>query len=217
MEIFHPQANSKALTAAGRLKPRSVSVKTLSAILQVEQDPVKRELVQLVRVWLGAKAVAKRGGFVAVGEFKTQGYYCERMMWKGGVCSRCLWLDSFLLYFQRLGGSGKWYIGVELTTHWLLTFAQDIRVWRVWRSLHRLAHSSTVASHAFFYTVGFTHFLHEWTHDFRAVSQATAVYSPLQDFQRRKMRFSDPPRNGAPHNPRRRRAACLALKRRLCC
>ncbi|CAM9408555.1 unnamed protein product [Pylaiella littoralis] len=67
MEIFHPQANSKALTAAGRLKPRSVSVKTLSAILQVEQDPVKRELVQLVREWLGAKAVAKRGGFVAVG------------------------------------------------------------------------------------------------------------------------------------------------------
>lgn len=68
MQVFHPAANSKALTAAGRVKPRSVSVKTLTAALEAEQDPNKRELVRLVLAWLDAKAVAKRGGFVAVGE-----------------------------------------------------------------------------------------------------------------------------------------------------
>lgn len=70
MKIFHPQADSKALTAAGRPKPRSVSMKTLSATLKVEEDPVKRELLQLVLEWLNAKAVAKRGGFVALGELR---------------------------------------------------------------------------------------------------------------------------------------------------
>lgn len=68
MEISHPQGESKPLTAAGRPKPRSVSVKTLSATLEAEKDPAKRELVQLVLDWLNAKAVAKRGGFVASGE-----------------------------------------------------------------------------------------------------------------------------------------------------
>lgn len=47
-------------------------MKTLSAALQVEQDPVKRELVQLVLEWLEAKAVAKRGGFVAIGGLRAQ-------------------------------------------------------------------------------------------------------------------------------------------------
>lgn len=68
MEISHPQGGAKALTAAGRAKPRSVSVKTLSAALEAEADPAKRELVRLVLDWLDAKAVAKRGGFVASGE-----------------------------------------------------------------------------------------------------------------------------------------------------
>lgn len=69
MSVFNPQAGSKAaLTAAGRPKPRSVSVKTLSAVLEAERDPAKRELVELVLRWLDAKAVAKRGGFVAAGE-----------------------------------------------------------------------------------------------------------------------------------------------------
>lgn len=69
MEIPHPQGGAKTLTAAGRPKPRSVSVKTLSAALKAEEDPAKRELVQLVLDWLDAKAVAKRGGFVASGEW----------------------------------------------------------------------------------------------------------------------------------------------------
>lgn len=69
MKIISPQGNSKALTAAGRPKPRSVSMKTLSAALQAEQDPRRRELLQLVLEWLNAKAVIRRGGFVAVGEF----------------------------------------------------------------------------------------------------------------------------------------------------
>lgn len=64
-EIVNPQPAT--LTAAGRPKARSVSVKTLSAALEAEKDPAKRELVQLVLEWLDAKAVAKRGGFVSVG------------------------------------------------------------------------------------------------------------------------------------------------------
>eukprot|EP00752_Nemacystus_decipiens_P003362 g3109.t1 len=67
MEISHPHGDAKTFTAAGRPKPRSVSVKTLSAALKAEEDPAKRELVQLVLDWLDAKAVAKRGGFVATG------------------------------------------------------------------------------------------------------------------------------------------------------
>ncbi|CAN0363308.1 unnamed protein product, partial [Ectocarpus sp. 12 AP-2014] len=69
MSVFNPQAGRpEELTAAGRPKARSVSVKTLSAVLEAERDPAKRELVELVLRWLDAKAVAKRGGFVASGE-----------------------------------------------------------------------------------------------------------------------------------------------------
>eukprot|EP00903_Cladosiphon_okamuranus_P018931 g17412.t1 len=67
MEISHPHGSAPTLTAAGRPKPRSVSVKTLSAALKAEEDPAKRELVRLVLDWLDAKAIAKRGGFVASG------------------------------------------------------------------------------------------------------------------------------------------------------
>ena len=53
-----------------RTKPRSVSTASLSAILETEDDPITRELLQLVLDWLSAKATEKRGGFIALGEVK---------------------------------------------------------------------------------------------------------------------------------------------------
>ncbi|CAM9227746.1 unnamed protein product, partial [Ascophyllum nodosum] len=50
-----------------RTKPRSVSTASLSAILETEDDPITRELLQLVLDWLSAKATEKRGGFIALG------------------------------------------------------------------------------------------------------------------------------------------------------
>lgn len=60
-------------------KVRSVSVKSLQEALQGEKDPGKRKLLSLILDWLNAKAVARRGGFIACGGWQTpqkNRYYC---------------------------------------------------------------------------------------------------------------------------------------------
>ena len=72
--VFDPEGSgstsppSKTRAAEGRVKSKSVSAKALKAILKGEDNPLKRELVQLVLDWRNAEAVPKRGGFVASGE-----------------------------------------------------------------------------------------------------------------------------------------------------
>lgn len=66
---------SKARTAGGRVKSKSVSATALKAVLKRDQNPLKRELVQLVLDWRKAKAVPRRGGFVESGEI-TAGCFC---------------------------------------------------------------------------------------------------------------------------------------------
>ncbi|CAM9139113.1 unnamed protein product, partial [Laminaria digitata] len=62
-----PPINNKAKTAGGHVKSKSVSATALKAVLKGEENPLKRELVQLVLDWRNAEAVPKRGGFVASG------------------------------------------------------------------------------------------------------------------------------------------------------
>lgn len=79
--VFDPEGSgsasppSKARTGGGRVKSKSVSAKALKAILKGEDNPLKRELVQLVLDWRNAEAVPKRGGFVASGEEIAAGWF----------------------------------------------------------------------------------------------------------------------------------------------
>lgn len=63
-----PTADGTEKAARRRGKPRSVSLTSLSAMLEAEADPVKRELLQLVLDWLSARTQEKRGGFLGSGE-----------------------------------------------------------------------------------------------------------------------------------------------------
>lgn len=68
VQVFDTKASEPAQHFPKRSKLKSVSVSSLSKVLKSERDPRKRELLSLVLEWLDAKAVAKRGGFVASGK-----------------------------------------------------------------------------------------------------------------------------------------------------
>lgn len=68
-------ADGTEKAARRRAKLRSVSMTSISAMLEAEADPVKRELLQLVRDWLSARTQEKRGGFLGSGELSNS-YVC---------------------------------------------------------------------------------------------------------------------------------------------